>query len=171
MRAVTWGKLRWLWGGSGFVADGAVSASLPGATPEQRVEAGIADARFGQAGLASLGVGDRLGTGGGEGGQFVFADLAELKSVTDQWKAERDRIVSDGKKINRAIELCTPPAGDLMSKYQANALRKSLTEALNHNQAMFSYADGYVQKLEASHTSMAATEQDNVKRLHTSGEG
>jgi hypothetical protein len=58
-----------------------------------------------------------------------------------------------------------------MSKYQADALSKSLTEALNHNQAIFEYADGYIRKLEATHDSMAATEQDNIKRLRTSGEG
>lgn len=101
----------------------------------------------------------------------MFADLAELKSVTDQWKAERDRIFNDGQTIHDAIQRCTAPAGDLMSKYQANALQTSLTEALNHNQAMFSYADGYVQKLEASQMKMGETEQDNVNRLRTSGEG
>jgi hypothetical protein len=153
------------------MADGKSQASEGKLTPAQRVDAGIADARFGQVGLGSLGIGERMGTGGGGGGQFVFADLAELKSVTDQWKAERDRIVSDGKNINRAIELCTPPAGDLMSKYQANALKESLTQAFNHNQAMFQYADGYVRKLEVSQESMAATEQDNVTRLRTSDNG
>jgi hypothetical protein len=140
-------------------------------TPEQRVDAGIEDARFGEAGLGSLGIGDRMGTGGGGGGQFVFADLAELDSITTQWKAERDRIRNDGQTLSEAIQLCNPPAPDTMSHYQATRLRKSLTEAWNHNQAMFNYATGYVQKLEASRSSMADTEQNNSARLRTTGKG
>ncbi len=139
-------------------------------TPEQRVDAGIEDARFGQAGLGSLGIGDRMGTGGGGGGQFVFADLAELDSITAQWTAERDRMRIDGQTIRDAIQMCNAPAEDMMSHFQANRLKDSLTEAWNHNQAMFNYADGYVNKLEATRQSMAKTEQDNIARLRTTGE-
>lgn len=154
------------------MVDGEV-AGLPEAemTPEQRVDAGIADARFGQAGLGSLRVGERMGTGGGGGGQFVFADLAELDSVTAQWKAERDRVFNDGQTLRNAIDRCNPPAPDMMSIYQADALKKSLNVALEHNQAMFAYANGYVQKLEALRKAMSGTEQDNADRLRTNGEG
>jgi hypothetical protein len=142
-------------------------------TPEQRVDAGIEDARFGEAGLGSLGIGDRIGTGGGGGGggQFVFADLAELDSITAQWKAERDRIRKDGRSLLTAIQLCNPPAEDMMSHYQVNRLRESLTEAWKHHQAMLDYADGYVHKLDASRASMAGTELDNTAKLRTIGEG
>lgn len=153
--------------GLGFFGFGASGEEM---TPEQRVATGIADARFGQAGLGSLGVGERLGTGGGGVGQFVFADLAELKSVTDQWKVERDRIQQDNDEIRGAIGLCGPPAEDVMSVYQADALKKSLTEAWKHNQTMLDYADQYVQKLEASRKAMVGTEQDNAAKLRTTGE-
>jgi hypothetical protein len=140
-------------------------------TPEQRVDAGIEDARFGQAGLGSLGIGDRMGTGGGGGGQFVFADLAELDSITTQWVAERERIRQDHETVLEAIRRCNPPAGDMMSHYQANRLQESLAVARDHNQAMLDYADGYVQKLEASRTAMASSEHNNAARLRTTGGG
>jgi hypothetical protein len=140
-------------------------------TPEQRVDAGIEDARFGQAGLGSLGIGDRMGTGGGGGGQFVFADLAELDSITTQWVAERERIRQDHETVLEAIRRCNPPAGDMMSHYQANRLQESLAAARDHNQAMLDYADGYVQKLEASRTAMASSEHNNAARLRATGGG
>ena len=139
-------------------------------TPEQRVDAGIEDARFGQAGLGSLGIGDRMGTGGGGGGQFVFADLAELDSVTAQWTAERDRIKEDNNRLAQAINLCNPPAEDTMSHYQADALKTSLTAARDHNQAMLDYAVGYIEKLAASRAAMAGTEHDNAARLRAADE-
>ena len=100
----------------------------------------------------------------------MFADLAELDSVTAQWKAERDRIQQDHDNVLGAIRLCNPPAEDMMSHYQASRLRDSLTAARDHNQAMLNYADRYMQKLEASRVSMAWTEQDNTARLRTTGE-
>jgi hypothetical protein len=159
MRTVTPGNLSCRVGGSAIMVDGDL-------TPEQRVHAGIENARFGEIGLGSLGIGDRMGTGG----QFVFADLAELDSLTAQWTAERDRIRHDGELLTKAIQLCTPPAEDMMSHYQAKRLKDSLTEAWSHNQAMLNYADGYVQKLEEPRDSMARTERDNVARLHTTGD-
>lgn len=145
-------------------------APEPEMTPEQRVDAGITDLRFGQAGLGSLGIGERMGTGGAAGGQFMFADLAELDSVLIQWKAERDRILNDTRVVKEAIALCNPPAKDVMSVYQAGALKRSLTAARDHHQAMLDYADAYVQKLEASKNAMADTEQENADRMRMNGE-
>ena len=153
-----------------MVDDGAAGSPEAELTPEQRVDAAIADARFGRAGLGSLGIGERMGTGGGGVGQFVFADLAELKSVTDHWKADRDRFQQADELFQRAIKLCNPPAGDIMSRFQANAMKKSLTEARNHNQALYNYANDYVLKLEVAWAAMAGTEQDNAGRLRTAGE-
>ena len=175
VRTVTWCKLVRRWGdcGEGVRIVAAEEVATPpeaDMTPERRVDAGIADARFGQAGLGSLGLGSRMGTGGGGGGQFVFADLAELDSVTAQWRAERERVQQDGQKLTEALALCNPPADDMMSHFQASSLKNSLSAALEHNKAMFDYADGYVQKLEASRASMATTEHDNTAKLRTTSE-
>lgn len=103
--------------------------------------------------------------GGGTGGQFMFASLAELDGVITQWKAERDAIDADGMKIMQAIGFISPPAGDTMSVGQADATRTSLDALYKHNRAMFDYADGYIKKLEASRASIANIEHSNKTRL------
>ena len=91
-------------------------------TPEQRIDAAITSARYGQAGLGSLNTGQYFDSGGGgAGGQFVFADLATLNAIIDRWTAVHNRIQERNRKIGDAIKLCKPPAHDMMSVSQADA--------------------------------------------------
>ena len=139
-------------------------------TPEERVDAAIASARFGQAGLGSLGTGEHFDSGGGgAGGQFVFADLATLDTVIGRWTALRDRIDKRGRKIQGAKDLCNPPADDTMSHSQADAARNTMQKKLDHNAAMLAYADAYIGKLIDSRKAMQATEQANTDLLHKAG--
>lgn len=118
--------------------------------------------------------GDLLGQdpfGGGGAGTYLFADLAELDSVTTQWRAERDKIQDRDAKINQAIFLVAPPAEDMMSQGQANAFKNSLQKLQEHNQALFDYARGYVLKLEAVRASYAAMEDTSTTRIKSAGSG
>lgn len=121
---------------------------------------------LGQAGYAITGSG-----GGGEGGQYVFASLAELDGVIAQWEALRDRIRGRGALLSRAISLIEPPADDLMSTFQAGNAARSLERAQEHRQAMEDYAAGYVEKLHAARARYAAAESDNAARLRDAGTG
>lgn len=155
------------------MADGA-AGGMPEAelTPEERVDAAIASARFGEVGVGSLGVGERMGTGGGggAGGQFVFADLADLNRAIGEWEAYRDRTKARVRKCQGAVELMTPMAGDMMSHFQAAGAETSLEKKRDHELALLGYADAFVQKLTASRSAMAATEQENADRLRTPGQ-
>jgi hypothetical protein len=96
--------------------------------------------------------------GGGTGGQFMFANVAELDSVISQWKDQREAIYADGVKIRQAMDVIVAPAGDAMSGGMANSATTSLDVLFRHNQEMRKYADAYIQKLEASRMSMANTD-------------
>ncbi|MFL6143206.1 MAG: hypothetical protein ACJ72N_15250 [Labedaea sp.] len=121
---------------------------------------------LGQAGYAITGSG-----GGGAGGQYVFASLAELDGLITDWEALRDRIRDRDVKFRRAISLIAPPADDLMSRLQAKGVVGSLVKAQAHNLAMFTYADGYVTKLKAAHAQYAAIDADNAALIRRSGQG
>ena len=50
---------------------------------------------------------DTSAGGGGTGGQFVFASIAELDGVIAQWKDQREAIQADGAKIRQAANYIT----------------------------------------------------------------
>jgi hypothetical protein len=121
---------------------------------------------LGQAGYSILGSG-----GGGASGRYVFASLQELDGIIADWEALRDRISARDVKFQRALSLLTPPAEDVMSRLQAQAMLGSLMKAQAHNRTMYNYADGYVAKLKSARSQYATTETDNVSRLRNSGKG
>lgn len=105
--------------------------------------------------------------GGGQGGQFMFASLADLDSVITQWETELEAIQKDGVAVNQAALNVGPPAEDGMSRGQAKATRDSLLKLKLHNDAMRDYAVEYIKKLKASRATMANTEQGNVAQIRS----
>ncbi len=103
--------------------------------------------------------------GGGTGGSYVFADLAELDDITARWIGIRDGVQADGRKLLQAQQLIQPPAQDFMSRLQPLAMNNSLDKALVHNAAMTAYADAYVQKLQAARAQYAAEDEESVERM------
>jgi hypothetical protein len=120
---------------------------------------------LGQAGYVITGSG-----GGGTGGQYMFASLAELDGIITAWETLRDRIGAREEKFRRAISLISPPAEDIMSRLQAQTTLQSLKKAQEHNQAMYTYADGYVTKLKTSRSQYASNERGSAALLRRSGE-
>lgn len=103
--------------------------------------------------------------GGGTGGQFMFASIADLDAVIAQWETEHAAIQADGEAIRLAAGIVTPPADDGMSVGQADATRESLIKLKEHNDAMLGYAEEYIKKLKASRASMVNTEQGNQAQI------
>jgi hypothetical protein len=103
--------------------------------------------------------------GGGNGGDYVFTDLAHLDHIITRWTTLRDDIFLDGQEIRAATREIVPPAADVPSVTQAKAVRASLLKGDQHNRAMFEYANGYIAKLSAARARYASTEEDNVDRL------
>jgi hypothetical protein len=103
--------------------------------------------------------------GGGTGGQFMFASIAELDAVIAQWEKELEAIRADGITIDEAAGFVEPPAQDGMSVGQADATRQSLIKLREHNTAMRGYAEEYIKKLKASRASMTNTDQGNEAQL------
>ena len=93
--------------------------------------------------------------GGGGQGQFMFADLAELDEVLGMWEQQLEEIGGDYKEINSALELIQNPAGDLMSRFQAETSRVSLEAMREHNIEMGKYTADYINKLRSSRQEMA----------------
>lgn len=124
----------------------------------------MADA-LGNAGYVITGSG-----GGGANGDYVFADLAELGALITEWAAIRDAIQTDRRNLVRAQQAIYSPADDDMSKGQAKALIESLDKAQAHNDAMFAYADAYVEKLTAAREQYATDEELNVTRMRGANE-
>lgn len=97
--------------------------------------------------------------GGGQGGQFMFADVHELDAVIKQWEDERDGIKEDRQTIADAYYSINDPAGDIMSKAQAAASKDSLANMWQHSNAMLEYAENYIEKLKASRQQMSVQEE------------
>lgn len=130
------------------------------------MDVGSEPGALGQAGYAVTGSG-----GGGAGGQYIFASLAELDTIIAEWEALRDRIRGRGVMLRRAINLIEPPADDLMSKFQANTAAQSLEKAQEHRQAMEDYATSYVAKLQTARAQYSATDSNNAAQMRQAGEG
>lgn len=103
--------------------------------------------------------------GGGAGGNYVFADLDELEAIIAEWAAIRDAIRADGRKLAQARQLLRPPAEDLMSWWQPEAVKESLAKAITHNAAMEDYTDGYVRKLWAAWARYSADDEQAAARM------
>jgi hypothetical protein len=105
--------------------------------------------------------------GGGSGGQFMFANLEELDGVITRWEEERDGILADRDAIADAYYMIAEPAGDMMSRGQTSASRDSLATMYYHSDAMFKYAEGYLEKLYASRQQMALMEEGAHTRMRS----
>lgn len=96
--------------------------------------------------------------GGGRGGQFMFASVDELNSVITRWEQERDGIKADRDQIAEAYYAVQYPAADPLSVEQADASKNSLANMWQHSNAMFGYAENYIEKLKASRDQMTTME-------------
>ncbi|WP_091453922.1 hypothetical protein [Actinokineospora iranica] len=103
--------------------------------------------------------------GGGEGGHYNITSLDEFESLIRRWQDVRDKIEDSGKKLGVAAQIVEPPADDQASTDQAAATVASLEEAVRHNTAMWTYAQGYIDKLTAARDAYAATEGGNADAL------
>lgn len=103
--------------------------------------------------------------GGGQGGTYLFANLAELDRLIAKWEAVLTRILQTGGNIQMAAEWVLPPADDDPSVRQAKALTSSLDAAAEHNKRMFEYASGYIDKLNFTRAQYAADDQAAVDHL------
>lgn len=108
--------------------------------------------------------------GGGAGGQFMFADVAELDSVITQWNTQRDEIQADQDRIISAYHEIAEPAGDEMSRGQADASRESLLNMWKHNFQMMQYTDNYIMKLGLARGDMVAQDVDAETVMRTTYE-
>ncbi|WP_285504763.1 hypothetical protein [Actinokineospora sp. NBRC 105648] len=109
--------------------------------------------------------------GGGGGGQYQLASVAELDALIAQWQVIHDKIDSTGQKLRQARDLIEPPAADEMSRKEAQATVHSLNQARDHNVAMRKYATAYIDKLVAARQAYENTEQHNAAALRLTGGG
>lgn len=115
---------------------------------------------LGNAGYAITGSG-----GGGSGGNYVFANLAELDAIITQWAEMRDAIQADGVRLAQAQTLIRPPAHDTMSERQPAAVNRSLDKALAHNATMRAYASSYIEKLSAARERYLSDDDASAARM------
>jgi hypothetical protein len=107
--------------------------------------------------------------GGGGGGTYVFASLDELDTIIAKWEAVRRRIQANGMRILQAQDAVVAPADNAPSRIQAQTLTSSLETGRLHNEAMFDYANAYIQKLRASRARYASDDQAGVDQLRRAG--
>lgn len=100
-----------------------------------------------------------------KGGNYVFADLAHLNRIIDQWTSIQNATRYNAVLLEQAIRPVTAPADDDPSGRQANRYTESLEMARLHSRAMHEYATGYVDRLIASRARYLTTEEDNATRL------
>ncbi len=108
--------------------------------------------------------GDASG-GGGAGGAYVFTDLDHLDRVIGRWRSIRDDIHTDNQMVSEVLRVINPPAEDNPSVTQARAASESLASGRAHNQAMVDYANGFIEKLEATRAAYAATEDNTTEAM------
>jgi hypothetical protein len=115
---------------------------------------------LGQVGYAITGSG-----GGGAGGQYVFADLAELTAILTEAEAILDEIRLDWQDLRQARQLVRPPAQDVMSRAEARITAQSLDEAVRHNIAMADYMAAELAKLRACRDAYVSSGEESAARL------
>ncbi len=103
--------------------------------------------------------------GGGTNGKWVFTSLDQLDTLIKKWTGVRDAIQDRRQKINAAQREIYPPANDIMSRLQANALDRSLEAMAAHADSMYNYADAYVNKLQNARTAYTSIEGSNTGRM------
>lgn len=130
--------------------------------PERQVHAHIA---IGRAVAAAGGLFgrelDMAAGGGGDGGRYVFADLAEFDHVIAEWETLWMALHQDRRAILRAIEFVEAPADDPSSREQAEATSASLLSLREHTSQMIEYVARYLVKLKAARGATEAVEQIN----------
>src|SRR5689334_16808241 len=138
-------------GGAG-VPDGELS-------PEQQINTEVAVDQSLHALGAAFGadVDARLG-GGTPNGSWVFTDLDELDQLIHQWTDIQRALARRVFVIDQTTHVAVPPASDMMSKIQADALRQSLSAMQRHALDMVAYAETYVAKLREARSAYSVTE-------------
>jgi hypothetical protein len=126
-------------------------------TPEEQLGAEIDLAKVTNQLYTLVGAPDQqyAAGGGGDKGKFVFADLAELDSVISMWEKQALDIEDDRQHIQSALNQIQDPAGDIMSRVQAQTSRGSLDAMLEHNRQMAKYTTDYINRLRQSREEMA----------------
>jgi hypothetical protein len=105
--------------------------------------------------------------GGGEGGHYVFANLADLDTIITDLETLLADIQQDRDDLERTAGLITPPAEDHMSTGQADAVVTFLEKARTHNLAMDTYAANELAKLKAARQTYATTDDNAATRLRS----
>lgn len=100
--------------------------------------------------------------GGGVGGDYVFTDPAQLRTIIGQWEDKHEKIMEYGEEIVASARLVQPLAADDASNGMAKSARQSLAAMAQHNAAMQKYAAAYIRKLKGALSDIEATEQDNA---------
>ncbi|MEQ0563325.1 hypothetical protein ABJI51_29965 [Amycolatopsis sp. NEAU-NG30] len=101
----------------------------------------------------------RVYGGGGKGGQFKM-DPEELAAVIGQWEDLLDKVVDDGKKIERmTAAFGIAPGKDPASGSYADTTMNSLSALQQQNDSMRKYAQDYVKKLKEAQSKTVATDQ------------
>lgn len=109
--------------------------------------------------------------GGGAGGTFQIASLAELDGLINQWQSLVDRMDESRQRLEQAVRHVQAPAQDTPSQTEAMATKDSINAAIDHNMIMREYAQGYVEKLQAARADYAGTESDNTSLVgHSDGD-
>ena len=103
--------------------------------------------------------------GGGAGGSYVFADLDHLDRIIGRWRSIRDDIINDNFIVSNVLRVIMSPADDNPSVTQARAASTSLSSGQVHNQAMVDYANGFIEKLEATRAQYAAAENNSTEAM------
>jgi hypothetical protein len=137
-------------------------------TPAEQVDREIASAEVSSWWRSLFGFGEEYEAGGGgTGGQFTFANVEELDSCIARWEQERDGIMADRDAIADAFYAVAPPAGDIMSRGQADASQTSLANMYIHSDSMLKYAENYILKLRDSRGQIQAQEDSARDQLRS----
>jgi len=140
---------------------------------DQQVDAEImtAEAREWLGGIFGFGTpSEHESGGGGAGGEFMFANIEDLDAVITKWHTQRGEVQEDQDRIVAAYREIAEPAGDEMSRGQANAARNSLVSMWEHNSQMLQYTDSYIEKLNLARGDMVTMDQDAETAMKTTYE-
>lgn len=105
------------------------------------------------------------------GGQYLFADLAELDGVIAEWQDLITAIDQDQRQIIDALAGPRQAAADGVSDANSSRTVAVLDGMREHNMTLLQYADAYVEKLVAARAAMASTEETNEARITAVGIG
>lgn len=106
----------------------------------------------------------------GSGGQYVFADLAEIDGIIAELEALVAEVQAEDETYARAIGLAVPPAEDFLSVEQADAYVAALEKGRTHNKAMSTYADDLLADLRAARQAYADGDATSAAQLRSAGE-